>query len=122
LQFFAMQSVNRFPLAGVPQRLRRQSRRRDAGPWVDGDALYVRQIAQWPGLSTRELQHLLLLLACVTTALSAVCYLADLLQARGALGAAEVRRVQDIVVAGGAWAPARLSPCRPHLRGPWPRF
>ncbi|MGA1233737.1 MAG: hypothetical protein ACO3VR_07365 [Lutimaribacter sp.] len=52
LQFFAMQSVNRFPLAGVPQRLRRQSRRRDAGPWVDGDALYVRQIAQWPGLST----------------------------------------------------------------------
>ena len=122
LQFFAMQSVNRFPLAGVPQRLRRQSRRRDAGPWVDGDALYVRQIAQWPGLSTRELQHLLLLLACVTTALSAVCYLADLLQARGALGAAEVRRVQDIVAAGGPWAPARLSPCRPHLRGPWPRF
>lgn len=94
-QLFGMQSVNRFPFEGAPARVRRQSRRADTGPWVDGDALYLRRFESWPELGGDELRRMIALLASICTAISAIAFLCRILEDRNDLTATETQRLLD---------------------------
>jgi hypothetical protein len=84
-QFFGMQTVNRFPMRGVPTSMRRQSRRNDIGPCIDGDALYLRQFRTWQSLPSTDIRRMIVLLSGICSALSATIYLARILVERGDL-------------------------------------
>ena len=107
-QFFGMKSTAKAPFAGLPDALRPKVRKKDVGPWIDGDAIYLRRFEAWDDLASSEIRRLIVLLDGVCSGLSAIHYLASILRARGELSVAamdkvlhEIRRQSD--------APAELA-------------
>lgn len=77
LRFYAMKSVNRFPLAATPQRLRSKWRSHDIGQWVDGDAIYLRDLLTWGALPVDRLTRLFFILAFCLPAIGATLAVAQ---------------------------------------------
>lgn len=99
-QFFGMVSVNRFRLNGIPRNYVRRARLRDVGPWIDGDALFVRRVETWNTLSNAEIYRMIALFGSVGIALSAIAYLAEALRKRGEMDGTQVAQLLETVSAG----------------------
>ncbi|MEO8531448.1 MAG: FkbM family methyltransferase [Deltaproteobacteria bacterium] len=82
-QFFGMQTVNKFQMPGISDAHRKASRRADIGPWVDGDAVYVRKMKTWTALPSEDIRRMIVLLSRICSAWNAVAYLANILKGRG---------------------------------------
>lgn len=95
LRFFGFASANRFPFAGTPNELYFTARRRDIGPWIDADAVYLADFTRWEALPSPDLIRLFLIVTLCFPALGATLRLAGLLAARGLLPDRIARRLID---------------------------
>jgi FkbM family methyltransferase len=100
LRFHGFASANRFPFTSTPKDLYFVAKRQDIGQWIDADAVYLRDFAQWEALPDEDLKRLFLILALCYPALSATLRLADLLVARGALNAEWTKRLASAFIPG----------------------
>lgn len=97
LRFFGMTAIHRFAYEGASRPIRKRARRTDIGQWVDADAVYLRDFLTWDTLPLADLKRLFFI---VLTSFSA---------------ASATMRIGQLLVDGGALAPALLVQLENHL-------